>query len=307
VPSELVTVSVDDGKLASATSMRDGTERSEARSESVLESLRARYLLYRGSPRVVAIRDRLSRSHRGLAVLLVGLVAALAYCSWPVGYLVNPSLAAGALASELEARGQPYSWLFILLDCATGAAALLVVRLSWPTRDSANISWRRAGLVSYGLFGLSTAIDAVIPVGCGNLPLNRCGVDLSRLNADDVLTAVAMVALFVAAVCVQVHATKDRSWSLSSVSSLVVLALWSACGLVFLAASFSYRPAIPLQHLTLALTSALVFVVPALSSRRRSRGEASEVRSNVDPLSKSRLGTTARATPTASDRAASRG
>jgi hypothetical protein len=230
------------------------------------------------SVRLARLRDGIARSHRGIAVLLVGLVAALAYCSWPVGYLVNPSLAAGALASELEARGQPYSWLFILLDCATGAAALVVVGLGWPTRGTGNTRWRRAGLISYGLFGVSTAIDAVIPVGCGAIPLNRCGVSLTQVNTDDVLTAVAMIALFVAALCVQVQATRNREWSLVSIGSLVVLALWSACGLVFLAASFSYRPAIPLQHLTLALTSAVVFVVPALSARRRSR-EAAERRS----------------------------
>jgi uncharacterized membrane protein YhaH (DUF805 family) len=146
---------------------------------------------------------------------------------------VNPSLAAGALASELEARGQPYSWLFILLDCATGAAALVVVGLSWPTRGSANARWRRAGLLSYALFGISTAVDAMIPVGCGAVSLNACGVSLSQVNTDDILTAVAMIALFVAALCVQVHVTRDRSWSPLSISSLIVLALWSVCGLVF--------------------------------------------------------------------------
>jgi hypothetical protein len=262
------------GKLSPMASERHGGERLQARAEGWGEAQRARYLVLRASPRLALVRDRIARSYRGIAVLLIGLVAALAYCSWPVGYLVNPSLAAGALASELEARGQPYSWLFILLDCATGAAALLVVRLTWPTRGSVNTTWRRAGLVSYALFGISTGIDALIPVGCGSTPLDRCGVSLARVNADDVLTAIAMIALFVAALCVQVHATRDRSWNPLSISSLVVLALWSACGLVFLAASFSYRPAIPLQHLTLALTSAVVFVVPALSARWRSRESA---------------------------------
>jgi hypothetical protein len=267
-------MSCSGGELSSTTPERDRAERIHSRVEDWGESQRARYLLLRSSPRLALLRDRIARSHRGIAVLLIGLVAALAYCSWPVGYLVNPSLAAGALASELEARGQPFSWLFILLDCATGAAALLVVGLTWPTRGSGKTPWRRAGLVSYALFGISTAVDAVIPVGCGSMPLDRCGVSLTQLNADDVLTAIAMIALFVAALCAQVHATRDRSWSPLSISSLVVLSLWSACGLVFLAGSFSYRPAIVLQHLTLALTSAVVFVVPALSARRRSRGSA---------------------------------
>jgi hypothetical protein len=125
---------------------------------------------------------------------------------------------------------------------------------------------KRVALCGYALFGVVTAIDAVIPVGCGAMPLDRCGVDLSRLNADDVLTGIAMIALFVAAVCAQVHSTRQVSWHPLSISSLVVVLGWSVCGLVFLAASFSYRPAIPLQHLTLVLTSAVVFVVPALSA-----------------------------------------
>lgn len=206
------------------------------------------------------------RSFRGVVTTLVGLAGALAYCSWPVGYIVNPTLAATALASELEARGQPYGWLFVALDCATGLAALVVARLLWPERRSSNSGLKRAALVGYALFGIVTAIDAVIPVGCGGLPLNRCGVDLSSLNTDDVLTGVAMIALFIAAVCVQVYSTRQVSWHPLSISSLVIVLGWSACGLVFLAASFSYRPEIPLQHLTLALTSAVVFVVPALSA-----------------------------------------
>jgi len=65
--------------------------------------------------------------------VFAGLVAALAYCSWPIGFLVNPALTATGLASDLEAHGQPYSWLFILLDCVTGLFALVAVGLAWLT------------------------------------------------------------------------------------------------------------------------------------------------------------------------------
>ncbi|HWD24402.1 MAG TPA: hypothetical protein VG368_02965, partial [Acidimicrobiales bacterium] len=53
----------------------------------------------------------------------VGIAGALAYSSWPLGYVLNGATARSAFASDLELSGQPYNWLFIGLDCVTGIAA----------------------------------------------------------------------------------------------------------------------------------------------------------------------------------------
>ena len=51
----------------------------------------------------------------------------LAYCSWPLAFLVNPSLAGNGLASSFEGPSQPFRWLFILLDCVAGLCIAIVV------------------------------------------------------------------------------------------------------------------------------------------------------------------------------------
>ena len=58
--------------------------------------------------------------------LWLASAGALAYCSWPLAFLVNPSLAGNGLASSFEAPGQPFSWLFILLDCIAGLCIAVV-------------------------------------------------------------------------------------------------------------------------------------------------------------------------------------
>jgi hypothetical protein len=178
------------------------------------------------------------------------------------------------LASDLEARGQPFSWLFVLLDCLTGLATVMVASLAWP-------SWRlkapRLGpvtLASYALFGVATGVDALIPVGCGVAPLSHCGVDLSHLNLDDYLTAVAIFALFVAAVGAQICTARRESPSAHLIAALLATAIWAGCGLVFFSMDFATRPAVPMQHVVLTLTSIVSLMVPLLMVARPAANKA---------------------------------
>jgi hypothetical protein len=234
---------------------------------------RSRTRLAEPRPSRSALGTRLAASE--IEILSASLIAALAYCSWPLGYLFNSSLARSALASELEARGQPFSWLFILLDCLTGLATVMVAWLAWPTNDAPNARLQRLTLVSYAAFGAATGVDALIPVGCGSSPLSRCGVDLSHLNLDDYLTGIAIFALFVAAVGAQVYAIRRRAPSTYFFAALVVTAIWAGCGLIFFSMHFSTRPAVPMQHLVLTLTSAVALLVPIVMIARPRDSKAS--------------------------------
>ena len=94
-------------------------------------------------------RDEPGRpSARAVLVSSLGAVAALAYCSWPLGYLTSPSLVTHGLASDLEAHGVPYFWLYIGLDCLTGVVTVLVTALAW---GAATGRPRRRGQASGGL------------------------------------------------------------------------------------------------------------------------------------------------------------
>ncbi len=102
-------------------------------------------------------------------VSLVMLLAGALYSSWPLGYWLNPGGNRG-LASNLEASNQPYNWLFIGLDIASGA--LVVVVTWWLLRFVRHHNggrkhwWLEAGIVGVAMFGLFTALDAILPLNC---------------------------------------------------------------------------------------------------------------------------------------------
>jgi len=99
---------------------------------------------------------------RRIAIALA-VVAGVAYCSWPLGYVLNPLVSRRGLASELAALHQPYNWLFILLDVLAGTLIVAVARL---LRGHAHRRMDAFALVNYALFGLLTAIDAALPMTC---------------------------------------------------------------------------------------------------------------------------------------------
>lgn len=106
-----------------------------------------------------------------VAISLV-MAAAVLYCSWPLGFILNPTSMRSGLASELGAFGQPYNWLFIWGDIISGAllvvACILLLRLWRPKRDV------HLSLVLLLVYGVAGALDAALPEHC--LPsLQTCG------------------------------------------------------------------------------------------------------------------------------------
>jgi hypothetical protein len=112
----------------------------------------------------------LSQAPRRPSTTWLACAGALAYCSWPLAFLVNPSLAGDGLASSFEAPSQPFSWLFILLDCIAGLCITIVgIRELRPHHGL--LRQRRAFalvVLSYAAFGLATAADALVPLRCGS-------------------------------------------------------------------------------------------------------------------------------------------
>ncbi len=96
------------------------------------------------------------RKFFGIAAILT-VSSALLYCSWPLGFLLNPIASRTGLASELGAYGQPYNWVFIWGDIVSGvllsAAVIMLIRLYRPD------GWALLALIllaAYGVFGALT-------------------------------------------------------------------------------------------------------------------------------------------------------
>ena len=106
-----------------------------------------------------------------VAAALVVLAAVL-YCSWPLGFWLNPVATKTGLASELGAFKQPYNWFFIWADIISGiflaSASVLLAKLFHAD------GWRKAGLWMLAIYGLCGALDAALPMSC--LPSEQvCG------------------------------------------------------------------------------------------------------------------------------------
>jgi hypothetical protein len=103
---------------------------------------------------------------------IITALSALLYCSWPLGFWLNPLAMRSGLASELGAFGQPYNWVFIAGDVTSGIllviATLLLLRL-YRLRGPG-----RLAVVLLAVYGICGALDASLPMSC--LPsLQVCG------------------------------------------------------------------------------------------------------------------------------------
>jgi hypothetical protein len=94
---------------------------------------------------------------RGRSTMWIALAGALAYSSWPLAFLVNPSLAGSALASSFEGHSQPFSWLFILLDCVAGLCTATVSICELRPRRGRQ---RPSRALVFALLGLRSTIEA---------------------------------------------------------------------------------------------------------------------------------------------------
>jgi len=105
----------------------------------------------------------LFRNHVRATAIGLAVAAALLYNSWPLGYWLNPA-SADKSASQLEGLHQPYNWLFVGLDIASGVLALALSIWLWRTNRRSR--WLAAVLICVAAFGMGTIVAALVPVHC---------------------------------------------------------------------------------------------------------------------------------------------
>jgi hypothetical protein len=163
------------------------------------------------------------------SISTLGVLAALIYNSWPLGYILNPGVARIGLASDLEAAGEAYNWLFISGDVLFGLVVLVIIGLFLKKKI---ILTRQVALVLLGfaVFGVLTAVSAVLPVNCSS-SIRTCGYQGNQaLGVHDLIGAIAALGLFIGMMA---------AWRLEGTTKRlkrwdgVVLAAWSVWGLLF--------------------------------------------------------------------------
>jgi hypothetical protein len=191
-------------------------------------------------------------------VMLFGVIGALLYSNWLLGYWLNYRVASAGLASDLQMHSQPYSWLFILGDVLSGLAIAVTAYLLCQHRYHLSV-YLAAG---YFCFGVMTAASALIPVHCG-LNLTLCAVGNGQtFSLHNITGGIASFGQFISLavlwrLSIRSKMPRWRQWSTAG-----FLLLWSAGGLLYMYLSLKNVDGVAMQHLFLLLTCVGLVLVP---------------------------------------------
>lgn len=195
------------------------------------------------------------------AILLFGLLAAVFYCSWPLGYLLNPVVTQHQLASELEQTNQPYFWVFVGGDVLTGVAALIAGALQLRLRMRPGpATWAVWG---YIWFGALVAMAALTPLNC-NPQTASCGPLIHHpfVILHGFGSIVSVLLLLGSVIAVGLEAYKDHL-ARTVRAFVIILALWAVFGigsLLDMSYHFSFNGNL-LQYFFITLCSVSIIAV----------------------------------------------
>lgn len=165
-------------------------------------------------------------------MIWIAVMAAILYCSWPLGFLLNPSVAHHAFASQLEASGQPYNWLFITLDVLSGLALIIGGILQWRRSRQPVI---RLSIIAYVVFALLVIVAAVVPYNCDSLATSCDGIAHTPLSiihgSASIMSAVFL--FFCLTLLLKIIFKKYRlHWF--TMLGLMVVSFWGVLGVIAL-------------------------------------------------------------------------
>lgn len=165
-------------------------------------------------------------------VVWLGIIAALVYSSWPLGYILNPAAAHNAFASQLEASGQPYNWLFIGLDILSGACLLICGILQW-IKSKGFIT--KLSIFSYAVFAVLVILAAIIPFNC-NSAASMC-LDVTHsplLIVHGLASTVSVAALLLSIILVIRMPSSKRPFPKLNAIPIIIISSWALVGLAAL-------------------------------------------------------------------------
>ncbi len=200
-----------------------------------------------------------SSTKHGWIIASLGLLAAAAYSSWPLGYYLNPKVGATGYASELAAEGQPYNWVFIVGDVLAGVLVLLIV---WLLRHEFNKklrSWHKWLLGLFALFGILTIVAALLPMSC-TPSISICPAENHdwRMILHNMVSIAAGMAIYVTAFMMWKRYDRDERM----LAIHIILAALTTFGILSFFYSVMPGPAYLAQRYFLIATCAWIFLLP---------------------------------------------
>jgi hypothetical protein len=105
---------------------------------------------------------------------ILSIVAGIIYNSWPLGFVLNPTVAHHGLASELAGVNQPYNWVFIYGDVVSSLMMLFIVFNIWSfMMHKTKSKWLWLSLGGMVIFCITASIAALCPLQCISA-IERC-------------------------------------------------------------------------------------------------------------------------------------
>ncbi len=187
---------------------------------------------------------------------LLAALSGLLYCTWPLGNLLNPTVAAHGLASDLSGSHQPYNWFFIAGDTISSLIVLVVCWWLWQqfrfTKQRRVIALVLTNVV---IFAIGTIIAAGLPLRC-DPGVQSCPTFLhdSVLLAHGLGSILSSLCLFASALVLWFY---SRTPTLS-----VIVAGYLLFGIFAIFTSFGAHPSNWSQHYYITLCSLWLALLP---------------------------------------------
>lgn len=158
------------------------------------------------------------------------VLAAIFYSSWPLGFIINPTVSHHDLASELEASHQPYNWLFIALDILTGLVLIYSGIIQW--RKSPHKIVLKLSILGYMLFGILVIAAAVAPYNCNSIVQN-CGLlpDQPMDIIHGLASIFSVVFLFFSLLLLCKMVIEQHFYHWLTILGIIVLISWGIVGI----------------------------------------------------------------------------
>lgn len=214
--------------------------------------------------------QKIYKNRVGITTLAV--LSGLLYSSWPLARWLNPVVNQD-LASNLEASGQPYNWVFVGCDIASGLLVILISVWLYKTVKKPKV-WLKYSLIGYGLFGLFTILDAVTPLDCVHV-IQKCGAVLDDpwfiLHGFFSFSSVAALSISVLGVWWLLANGRKAGDLLKLLLDGTVLA-WAGFGLYAVVLMLLLKTSAMGQHLFITLVSVFMATMPYLTYKIVNRG-----------------------------------
>lgn len=190
-------------------------------------------------------------------ITILALLLAVTYNSWPLGYLINSRVAKIGMASDLEASGMPYNWLFVGCDILVGLISVVIVLMVLKNKSRIN-KQSLIAICGFLLFSISTAAAALTPLNCSQ-QLNTCGYRGNQITGiHDVISGIAALGLFISMLIICINAARKTKIYRFNIFALTV---WVILGVLYaLMALPSINTISVVQHLAIICQQLLLVV-----------------------------------------------